>query len=142
MMENFEIPDGNIEEWLGVLKPYQRNTLKTFLQNASLEEAAGKWLRSTGSPNIVPFGGNIDTKPFWERFLTEFRKFICDDNAYVEEKAALRGQGPISKALLVSVVSSAIGASIGYTATLLAPAVTLLLCSVGKISRNAYCSDG
>ena len=141
-MTALQVPDADIAEWLGVLKPYQRTTLEVFLEGATPEQAAERWLGSTGSPNIIPFGGPHDTKPFWERFKDEFRKFVCDDNAYLEEKKALDTQGPIGKAVLVSAVSAAIGATIGYSATLLAPAVTLLLCAVGKMGRNAYCNAG
>ena len=94
-MTTLQIPDADIAEWLGVLKPYQRTTLATFLEGATPEQAAERWLGSTGSPNIIPFGGPHDTKPFWERFKDEFRKFVCDDNAYLEEKKALDTQGPI-----------------------------------------------
>lgn len=141
-MTALQVPDADIAEWLGVLKPYQRTTLETFLKGATPEQAAERWLGSTGSPNIIPFGGPHDTKPFWERFKDEFRKFVCDDNAYLEEKKALDTQGPVGKAVLVSAVSAAIGATIGYSATLLAPAITLLLCAVGKMGRNAYCNAG
>lgn len=136
----FEIPDVPPEEWLELLKPYQRSTLAAFLQSGSPEEAAEKWLSGTGSPNIVPFGGNQNTKPFWDRFQAEFRQFVCDDQAYVEEKKALSLESPVNKALLVSTISAAIGATIGFAATLLAPAVTLLLCTTGKIGRKAFCS--
>jgi hypothetical protein len=139
-MTGIEIPQADVDDWLNVLKPYQRSTLRAFLKDASPETAAERWLSAAGSPNIVPFGGTHDTKPFWDKFKSEFRRFVCDDAAYVEEKKALSGEGPVSKALLVSVVSAAIGATIGYAATLLAPAVTLLLCAVGKMGRNAYCA--
>jgi hypothetical protein len=141
-MAAIPVPNLEVVEWLDVLKPYQRTTLTLFLQESSLEDAAERWLGSTGSPNIVPFGGTRDTKPFLERFKEEFRKFVCDDNAYVEEKKALGAQGAVGTAILVSGVSAGIGASIGYSATLLAPAVTLMLCAVGKMGVNAYCNRG
>jgi hypothetical protein len=59
------IPAGELDEWLTVLKPYQRNTIKSFLLTDAPEKAAERWLGATGSPNIVPFGGAKDTKPFW-----------------------------------------------------------------------------
>jgi hypothetical protein len=139
-MAEIEIPDGAVNEWLAALKPYQRGTLEVFLVSATPEEAAERWLRSTGSPNIVPFGGLHDTKPFWNRFKEEFQKFVCDDTSYIEERKALTAQGPVGKAVLISVVSAAIGATIGYSATLLAPAAALLLCAIGKMGVNAYCS--
>ncbi len=141
-MTALQVPNADIVEWLAELKPYQRNTLEAFLKGATPEQAAERWLGSTGSPNIIPFGGPRDTKPFWDRFKEEFRKFVCDDNVYVEERKALGAQGPVGKALLVSAVSAAIGATIGYSATLLAPAVTLMLCVVGKMGLNAFCNAG
>ena len=137
-----EIPSAEADEWIALLKPYQRQTIAIFLQQDSLADAAKKWLSTTGSPNIVPFGGNRDTKPFWERFEAEFKKFICDDEAYVDEKKALSLESPINKALLISTISAALGAAIGFAATLLAPAVALLLCVVGKMGRNAFCAGG
>ena len=135
-----EIPQAEAEEWSALLKPYQRTTIRAFVSESSIEEAAKKWLSATGSPNIVPFGGSRDTKPFWDRFATEFKKFVCDDNAYTEEKKALGAESAPIKAILISAVSAALGATLGYSATLLAPAVALLLCIVGKMGKNAYCS--
>ncbi|MFC1750283.1 hypothetical protein ACFL2V_15900 [Pseudomonadota bacterium] len=139
MTTTINIPSADESEWVLLLKPYQQSTINKFLKKCSAEEAAEKWLGSTGSPNIATFGGGVDTKPFWERFKSEFKKFICDDKAYVDEKESLMAEGPVAKAILISVISAAIGATIGYTATLLAPPVALLLCSVGKIGLNAYC---
>ena len=139
-MTGIPVPAAEVNEWLDVLKPYQRSTLEVFLGDATIEEAAEQWLASTGSPNVIPFGGERDTKPFWDRFSEEFRKFVCDDDAYTAEKKALLAEEPIGKALLVSSVSGALGATIGYSATLLAPAITLLLCAVGQMGINAYCN--
>lgn len=141
-MPAIQVADGDIGDWLAELKPYQRSTLQVFLATSTPEEAAERWLSSTGSPNIVPFGGPHDSKPFWNRFKEEFRKFVCDDDAYVEERKSLIAQGPVSTAVMISVVSATIGATIGYSATLLAPAVALSLCAIGKIGVNAYCSAG
>lgn len=135
-----DIPSADPAEWIDVLKPYQRSTITSFVSQGSLEDAAKRWLSATGSPNIVPFGGSGDTKPFWDRFATEFKKFICDDEAYLEEKKALGSESAPIKALLISAVSAALGATLGYSATLLAPAVALLLCVVGKMGKNAYCT--
>jgi hypothetical protein len=137
---SLDIPSADPAEWIELLKPYQRNTITAFVSQGSLEDAAKKWLSATGSPNIVPFGGSGDTKPFWDRFATEFKKFVCDDAAYTEEKKALGSESAPIKALLISAMSAAIGATLGYAATLLAPAVALLLCIVGQMGKNAYCA--
>jgi hypothetical protein len=141
-MTTIQVPAGETTDWLAELKPYQREALQVFLEGANPDEAAERWLGATGSPNIMPFGGPHDSKPFWNRFKEEFRKFLCDESSYKEERSALTLQGPVGKAVLISGVSAAIGATIGYSATLLAPAVALLLCTVGKMGVNAYCSTG
>ena len=141
-MINIEVPDSELNEWLEELKPYQKNTISQLFANTSPEEAAEIWITSTGPENTIPFGGVRDTKPFFDNFKAEFKKFICDNDSYSEEKKALAAENPITKAILISAISGAIGASIGYTATLLAPAVTILLFTVGKMGKNAYCNNG
>ena len=137
---SFDVPVAKLDEWLSELKPYQKNTISELLKHLSPEEAAEKWITASGSGNIIPFGGARDTRPFWDRFQDEFKKFLCDEKAYANDKKALFSEGPIAKALLISIVSAAIGATIGYTATLLAPAVAILLFTIGKIGLNAYCN--
>jgi mannose/fructose/N-acetylgalactosamine-specific phosphotransferase system component IID len=46
----------------------------------------------------------------------------------------------MSKAMLISVMSSAIGASLGTAGTLIAPAATLILFTIGRMGLNAYCA--
>jgi len=135
-----EIPDNEIEEWLSELMPYQRNTIAELIGKFSPEEAAEKWITAKGAQNTIPFGGSKDTKPFWDKFREELDKFLCDYDSYIEEKAALNNEAGLTKAVLISGISAAIGATIGYTATLLAPPVAILLWSVGKMGVNAYCN--
>lgn len=139
-MTDFEIPTSDLDEWLNELKPYQRNTINKLLTSSSPEEIAKIWISASGSQNTIQFGGERNTEPFWDRFEGAFKKFICDETSYVEEKSALIAEAPVTRALLIAAVSSAIGATIGYAATLLAPAVVLLFYSVGKIGKNAYCA--
>lgn len=134
-----QIPDCTLDDWLAELKPYQCATLAQFLKTCTPEQTAEKWLSTAGSENIAHFGGIRDSKPFWRRFCEEFKRFICDESAYVNEKQALSTEGPVAKAFLISTISAAIGACLGYSATLLAPAVTLLLYAVGRVGLTAYC---
>ncbi len=136
---DLDIPKCELEAWLEELKPYQRNTILQLLATSSPEEAAEKWISATGFSDIVPFAGTIDGKSFWEKFKVEFRKFVCDENEYVEEKKALKGQR--TRGALLSAASAALGASLGYSATVLVPAIALLLFTVGKIGIIAYCRD-
>ena len=103
------------------------------------EGAAGTWVNTIGHANIAKFGGIVNPKPFWNLLQSEFYDFVCNDQAYKKEKEELAKQGGISKALLVSSISSAIGAKIGVVAALISPAILLLLFMVGSMSINAFC---
>lgn len=141
MTQSLTIPTASLSDWLSVLKPYQREIVDVLLvkENQNAERAAEKWLTATGATNIIPFGGVGNHKPFWDNFKSEFIRFLCDKTAYTEIKAGISNESPLVKTLWVSVISSAIGAKLGYAATLLAPAVALLLSAIGKISLQAYC---
>jgi len=137
---SIEIPEFSIEEWIAELKPYQKNSIVQFLQNNEPNDVAKIWLTSHGTVNTIPFGGIRDTKPFWDNFVNEFNRFICDDHAYQNEKKDFKKDVPLSKMLLISVISAALGAKLGFSATFVAPAVALLLFTVGKMTKNAYCA--
>lgn len=141
-MSSLHIPPGDLQDWLSVLKPYQKNTLNHFMRSMGPEGAAEKWLTTIGSPDIAAFGGaeGGNSQPYWERFKAECRKFVCDDTAYTEEKKDLLEKSPVSKAFMISTMSGAIGAYLGAPGTLIAPAVTVMLFTIGQIGRNAYCA--
>ncbi|RUT79643.1 hypothetical protein [Ancylomarina longa] len=136
-----EIEKIELNEWLSELKAYQRNSIEALIESYGEEEAAEKWITSNGPSNNVPFGGesNRDTKPFFERFKVEFGKFICGHPDYEEYRKKLGAESPIIKSTYIAIISAALGATLGFTATLLAPAVAILLASVGKMGLNAYC---
>ncbi len=139
MTTNLEMPAGSDEEWLMCLRPYQREIAETLLTSNSPEHAAQLWISSNGPTSIVQFGGEGQSKPFWDCFVNEFRDFICGHHKYEKDRKSLSEQGGITRELMISAVSSGIGAAIGYPATFLAPAATLLLISVGRVGLNAYC---
>ncbi len=130
-----------LSEWLLELKPYQRVGIKTLIDSYGEEKAAEKWITFRGPCTNIPFGGenNIDTKPFFDRFKYEFKKFMCGHPDYEEYRRKLGSESPVLKGMYISVISSALGATLGFAATLLAPAVAILLACVGKMGLNAYC---
>jgi hypothetical protein len=139
-----EIPKANLDDWLATLKPYQSETLKSFLKTLSPEAAAQKWLGTTGSPEMAQFGGRPDSQPFWEAFKAEFTRFLCDETAYKAEKEKLAGllkASPGSKSVIISMISTALGAKIGITAVLIVPVCAVLLWTVGQMGRKAYCAN-
>lgn len=136
-----EIENIKSEEWLNELKPYQKNSISILINLYGQEKAAEIWITSNGPSNNVPFGGESqNTQPFFDRFKIEFQKFICGHSDYDSYRKKLGAETPIVKTLYISMISSAIGATIGFSATLLAPAVAILLSTVGQMGLNAYCA--
>ena len=136
------VENSPLEEWLSALKPYQSNSIAKLVENLGEEEAAKQWLSANGPSSTVAFGGASNPEPFFDRFMEEFKKFICGDEAYEEFREQLGAESPVLKTIYVSVISTAIGATLGYTATLLAPAVAILLHLVGTMGVKAWCSAG
>ncbi len=136
-----DLPQADLADWLAPLKQYQRSSLSTLIEKHGEEEAAKLWLGANGPKDTQKFGGQGDIKPFWDRFMAELRLFICGDKRYSKERKELLQQAKGATALLVSVISGAIGASLGFSASLLAPAVALMLHVVGKVGINAWCGS-
>jgi hypothetical protein len=136
-----EVENIKLEEWLNELKPYQKNSIDVLIKKFGEEKAAEIWITSNGPSNNVPFGGvSQSTQPFYDKFKYEFQKFICGHPDYEAHRKKLGAESPIVKTLYISMISSAIGATIGFSATLLAPAVAILLSTVGQMGLNAYCA--
>jgi ABC-type phosphate transport system substrate-binding protein len=134
------VEDASLDEWLSTLKPYQSASISQMVAAAGEEEAAKNWLSANGPSSTVGFGGTSNPEPFYERFIEEFRKLICGDEAYEEIRVQLGAESAVAKTIYVSLISTALGATLGYTATLLAPAVAIILHLIGKMSINAWCA--
>jgi hypothetical protein len=143
---SFEVPNYSLEEWIGILKPYQKQAMDILLaaNPHDLEKVAENYLSANGPTNTVPFGGAItdgNTKTFFNRFKAEFDKFVCGHEDYKQYYPQLEAKSADIRLLLVASISSAIGTVIGISGTLITPAIVLLLSIVGKMTRNAYCAD-
>lgn len=130
------IENSSLDEWVETLKPYQKSTIKALSEQHGEEETAKKWLSAQGPSSTIGFGGISNPEPFFDRFMEEFRKFICGDEAYDSFRKQLGAESPVVKTIYVSVISTALGAALGYTATLLAPAVAVMLHLVGKMGST------
>lgn len=135
-----EIPNIELEEWLEVLKPYQRDIIRDLVEKHGAEIAIEKWLLASGPTEIVNFGGEGNTKPFLDRFKEEMNKFICGHNDYKKEIKEYKVSGEKIKTIMVSGISATIGVKIGIASAIIAPIVALTLFTVGKIGVIAYCS--
>ncbi|WP_233966182.1 hypothetical protein [Pectobacterium polaris] len=130
------------ENWLSVLKPYQRGPISKFIEENGEDKAIELWLSSSGISNTSPFGGIVtgrDTNNFSTRFKEEFKKFICGDEKYDQDRKGFAVAGGEAKAYIVGAISSALAAPLGVTASFLVPAIVLMIIVVMKIGVNAYC---
>ncbi|MEK6788615.1 MAG: hypothetical protein AABY68_06660 [Pseudomonadota bacterium] len=137
-----EVPKIDMSEWVAELKPYQSSSINQLLAEHSEEETIKLWLSANGPTANIPFGGaNLpSSEPFFDRFKNEFRKFVCGDPAYEKFREQLLAQTPMAKSIYISAISAALGATLGYAATLLAPAVAIMLHLVGTMGINAWCN--
>ncbi|WP_413405028.1 MULTISPECIES: hypothetical protein [unclassified Synechococcus] len=136
-----ELPSATIDEWVSELKTYQANSINQLLSENDPEETIKLWLSANGPNTTIQFGGaNESPEPFFDRFKEEFRKFMCGDSAYESFRSQLSAETPVAKTIYISVISAALGATLGYAATLLAPAVAIMLNLVCTMGINAWCN--
>ncbi len=133
------IENASFEEWLEPLKSYQKSTFIELSEQHGVEDAIKLWISAQGPKSTVGFGGSSNPEPFYDRFLEEFRKFMCGDSSYEEVRQQLGMESTLVKGICISTISTALGATLGFTATLLAPPVAALLYLVGKMGINAWC---
>lgn len=126
---------------LNALKPYQKDLIEKLLADNDEEGAAKLWLSSNGPLNLQKFGGNgSGDNAFYERFASEFRKFICGDDAYANERAELEKISDPGLTIVIGTISAAVAGTLGIAVGLVVPAVALLLKLVVRLSVNAWCA--
>jgi hypothetical protein len=136
-----DIPNYSVQDWITELKPYQSNSMSALVASYGEEEAIKRWLSANGPTSTIQFGGGGNSpEPFVDRFKEEFRKFICGDESYDKYREQIMAESPIAKSMYISCISAALGATLGYSAALLAPAIAVMLHTVGAISINAWCN--
>lgn len=141
MQETSQITSYELDELLKALKPYQVGSISELLSKHGEEEVARLWLSANGPTDTQKFGGSgpLDSKPFWNKFNEELRLFICGDKKYKKERDKLLSEGKPVSLLLVSGISGLLGSTLGFAPSLLAPAVAMMLCVIGKVGVNAWC---
>jgi hypothetical protein len=132
---------GDEADWISALPPYQRDIVNTLLaQGKTPEEVATAWLSAAGPANTFPFGTRQGTTLFFEKLLDEVEAFFCRDDQYVEDKKKLLTGADTTKAFIVSVISAAIAPRVGAAAPCITTPVALILLTVGRMGRNAWCA--
>lgn len=128
------------DDLLDALPAYQRQSVDTLLNSGkSPEEVAQLWLTTPGPSNTFPFGGERFASVFYDKLLDELEKFICDDKEYLAERRELISKVEAGKVVATSFMTTVIATHLGTTPALLTPAVVLILISVSRIGRRAWC---
>lgn len=136
--EKMTIPNLELNEWLEVLPEYQKEIIETLSKEHTPEEIIDIWIKTSGPENTAVFGGDGNTG-FIDNFKNEISKFICGHPDYRDERSQYNEKATVSKYLMVSFISSSLGAKLGIAATIISPLVALTLYTIGKMSVNAYC---
>lgn len=141
MSELFSIPENeDIYSWLEVVPKYQREMLNELLEHYTPGEAASIWLDSS-IENNSPFSSNGPKKKYSKYVIDEIHKMLCGDQKYTHEReeitSIINNNG--SKTAIISCISATIGAQLGLSATFLAPAIVLIIATIGKLTLNAWC---
>ena len=134
-MNNLPICDLN--EWLIVLDPFQRDLLSQILLNHTEEEALDIWLTTVGPNNTVTFGGN-GKEDLLNPFKLELYKFISKDEEYKNEIRELEGYATVTKFFVVSFLSSTLSGRLGVASSVIAPLIVLALGLIGKMGIRAF----
>lgn len=129
------------DTWLDQLPTYQREIVNQLLALGSTEEeAAAHWL-TADTQGVAPFGGEARSRSiFFRKFIDEIHDFLCSDSRYGKEREEILKQFSLGQATTVSGVAAALSGPLSAAGPLLAPAVALVLVTVGKMGLNAWCA--
>lgn len=131
------------ETLISCLERYQQILVRDLIANTGgdFNKAADNWLSASPS-NTAQFGGEHKRSSlFREKVFEEVEKFICgcDEGRYDNAREELSKQGDMTKEAIISLMSAAIGSTIGVAGAFIAPIIVLILLSIGQITKNAWC---
>ena len=141
-MDLNEMLSSDDPNWVEALPAYQREIVHELLgQGLSAEEAASKWLNSTGPSNTFPFGAGPGQSVFYEKLVEEVEAFLCGSERYAEDRKRFFAEFQAKHAYIVGGISVSVAPALGAAAPLLAPAIALTLLTIGRITLNAWCAS-
>ena len=123
----------------------QRNTLEALLETKSIEQAIDAYFDAYGLDNTSHYGGHFDvtekkSKSLKQNVMETFVKFVCDEE-YLKDKKKEKNLNVFAlESFSVSYLSSILSPIIGCSAYFLAPVIVLLIVSMLRISKDAYCA--
>ncbi|MGY4925305.1 hypothetical protein [Streptomyces sp. 900105755] len=126
--------------WLGDMPIFQQSSIRSMLGSGMAHDAAAAaWLSGAVADNTAPFTGGPRGKVFYDAFLDQMHNFLCTEVGYEEERAAVMAGFKPKQAGLAAAIATAIAPHLGAASALIAPAVALSLCAIGKMGLGAWC---
>src|SRR5437879_1670170 len=100
--------------WLDTLPPFQRQSIDALLASGkTYEEVAQLWLTTPGPANTFPFGGERFASVFYDKFMGELERFVCDDESYSDDRHGLLEKLDAGKALWIAAMATALAPRLG-----------------------------
>lgn len=132
--------EGDPKAWIEALPGYQQTIIQEFLEQQGDPGAAAElWLQASGPSNTFPFGGKKPQEIFYAKLLTEVEDFLCGSDRYGKEREAFLSEFDAKHAYVVGGISTIVAPAVGSAAPIIAPAVALILLTLAKMGRNAWC---
>lgn len=127
--------------WLQGLSPEQIASIEHQLaQGKGYEEIARAWLPVSHAASRQPLAAEgITVAMFYDRFMLEVEDFICREDKYADEKQKILSQFQPGDVLIVGAISTVLSPLVGASAPVLAPLVALMLMTLAKMGKNAWC---
>lgn len=95
-------------------------------------------LHTSGDTTVIGFQTNYHL--FWKRVKIEFNKLVCGHSQYEKEGQDFFVYGKFFSLATASAMASSISQVVDVPIYVLTPTIALMLNSIMKIGRNAYCS--
>ncbi|WP_122454167.1 hypothetical protein [Pseudomonas viridiflava] len=138
--EHLALPNISMEDALSAMKPYQRDLMKQLVDAHGEQAATELWLTSNGPTGVEKFGGSpLPPNQILERFLLEFRLFICGDPKYENARKEVSKLAKNQIKDMITIISATIAFTVGVASALVLPAVSILLHVVTSIGINIWC---
>lgn len=132
----------NPEEWLDVLKPYQKKRIEALVAQGHNYEEIGEIWMGTALKDNSPFGTQPNQNRYYEQLVKETRKFLCGNSEYDENRQQLTEatKGLTGREQFIAYVSGILGAKLGLAVAFVAPVIVICVIAACKISVNAWCN--
>lgn len=131
---------GDLDDWVGVLPPYQQDLLRDMLSRNDPVEVSITWLSTSGPNDTAPFGGvRQGASLFYDKLLEQVRILLCGSTGFEQERAQLVRDAHAGRAVIVTGVAGAVAPAIGASPVVLAPVIALTLAVVSRAGIQTIC---